>query len=231
MRDAGFELARYDGHVEPGIWMASTEVAGEQLLIPVDLIVPEAAATGGGRRSARLGAHGRHAARRAVGLEAALIDHVPMTLTALDSEDRRAITANVAGPAALLVAKAHKIHDRVQRGRPERIDDKDAADVLRLMQTTDPTIIGATLKDLAAHPVAGGRCVLLGDRAPGGTVRPSRATRCRDGRARAAPGPPQPAWKRSALPTRRRCCAPRADSTALVALSLRRCRRGRSSRR
>jgi hypothetical protein len=33
MGDAGFELAQYDGHVEPGIWVASTEVDGRELLI------------------------------------------------------------------------------------------------------------------------------------------------------------------------------------------------------
>jgi hypothetical protein len=39
------------------------------------------------------------------GLEAALIDNAPILVTPLDSRDGRAYTANVAGPAALLVAK------------------------------------------------------------------------------------------------------------------------------
>ncbi len=155
MRAAGFELALYEGHVEPGIWTREVDVAGELLLVPVDLIVPEAAATGDGRRGARLGVHGRRAARRASGLEAALVDYAPMTIAALEPADERSLSANVAGPAALLVAKAHKIHDRVQGGRPERVLDKDAGDVLRLMQTTTPTAVGATLADLAAHPMAG----------------------------------------------------------------------------
>lgn len=123
MTAAGFQLARYGGHVEPGIWTTEVDVAGEQLLVPVDLIVPEAAATGGGRRGAQLGVHGRRAARRATGLEAALVDHAPMTIVALEPEDGRTLSANVAGPAALLVAKAHKIHDRLQRGRPDRVLD------------------------------------------------------------------------------------------------------------
>jgi len=155
MREAGFELALYGGHVEPGIWTTEVDVAGERLLIPVDLIVPEAAARGGGRRGARLGAHGRRAARRAIGLEAALVDHAPLRITALEPGDERSLTASVAGPAALLVAKAHKIHDRLDRGRADRVVDKDAADVLRLMQTTDPTAVGATLGELAADPMAG----------------------------------------------------------------------------
>jgi hypothetical protein len=58
---------------------------GDELVIPVDLIVPEGAASGGGRRGARLGPHGNRAARRAVGLEAALVDHSTMTVAALDS--------------------------------------------------------------------------------------------------------------------------------------------------
>lgn len=155
MTAAGFQLARYGGYVEPGIWTAEVDVAGEPLLVPVDLIVPEAVATGGGRRGARLGVHGRRAARRTIGLEASLVDHAPMTIPTLEAADRRSICANVAGPAALLVAKAHKIHDRVERGRPDRVVDKDAGDVLRLMQTTNPTAVGITLARLAAHPMAG----------------------------------------------------------------------------
>lgn len=155
MSQAGFELALYGGHVEPGIWTTEAEVAGERLLIPVDLIVPEAAARGGGRRGARLGIHGRRAARRAIGLEASLVDHAPMRIAALEPADVRSLTANVAGPAALLVAKAHKIHDRLDRGRSDRVIDKDAADVLRLMQTTSPTAVGDTLAELAADPMAG----------------------------------------------------------------------------
>jgi len=155
MSAAGFALALYGGHVEPGIWTTEVDIAGEQLLVPVDLIVPEAAATGGGRRGARLGVHGRRAARRATGLEAALVNHSRHTITALDSADERSVDANVAGPAALLVAKAHKIHDRIERGRADRVLDKDAGDVLRLMQTTAPAAVGATLAELAAHPMAG----------------------------------------------------------------------------
>lgn len=155
MRQAGFELSLIDGHVEPGIWTTAAIIDGNEVTIPIDLIVPEAAAPPGGRRGARLGVHGRRAARRASGLEAALIDHSTMQITALDPHDTRTVNAQVAGEAALLVAKAHKIHDRHQRGRAARIDDKDAADVLRLMQTTDPSKIGVTLAQLTNNPIAG----------------------------------------------------------------------------
>jgi len=156
MMAAGFRLAIADnGHIEPGIWVTESDIGGEPFLIPVDLIVPEGNAPPGGRRGARLGPHGNKAARRARGLEAALVDKSPMTVSALDPNDRRSVTVDVAGAAALLVAKAHKLHDRVAGGKPGRLDDKDAADVVRIMQTTSPTAVGSTLKTLFEHPIAG----------------------------------------------------------------------------
>jgi hypothetical protein len=35
MTEAGFQLSIVDGHVEPGIWVASAVVGGEPFLIPV----------------------------------------------------------------------------------------------------------------------------------------------------------------------------------------------------
>jgi hypothetical protein len=52
------------------------------------------------------------------------------------------------------VAKAHKLHDRVRTGRNHRLEDKDAADVLWLMQTTNPTEIGAVFQGLVEHDIA-----------------------------------------------------------------------------
>ena len=156
MRGARFDLSpQPGGHVEPGIWVATANVDGESYDVPVDLIVPEAAATGGGRRGARLGPHGKRAARRAVGLEAALVEHTTMTITALEPGDTRSIDAEVAGPAALLVAKAHKLHDRAVSGRVDRLVDKDASDVFRLMQVTDAAEVGDRLRGLTEHELAG----------------------------------------------------------------------------
>lgn len=56
MGEAGFSLG-----IEPGIWLAPAVVDGEDVTIPVDLIVPEHAAPPGGRRGARLGPHGNRA--------------------------------------------------------------------------------------------------------------------------------------------------------------------------
>lgn len=140
---------------EPGIWLATTTADGEELTIPIDLIVPEAVAPGSGRRDARLEGHGERAARRAVGLEAALVDHSSMTVTALEAADTRKFEVEVAGVAALLVAKAHKIHDRLQSNRPGRAEDKDAADVYRIMQTTSPNDVAVRLVALREHETAG----------------------------------------------------------------------------
>jgi hypothetical protein len=155
MRSAGFDLSVADGHVEPGVWITSATVDGRSVLIPVDLIVPEGVASGGGRRGARLGVHGKVAARRAVGLECALIDHATMAVSALDPGDGRSLDAEVAGPAALLVAKAHKLHDRIASGKATRIDEKDAGDVVRLMRATAPNDVAATLARVASNDIAG----------------------------------------------------------------------------
>ena len=57
----GFVLGEH-----PGAWSSPDG-------IPVDLMVPEALA-GSGKRGARLGPHGKRAARRAKGLEGSLVD-------------------------------------------------------------------------------------------------------------------------------------------------------------
>ena len=58
-----------------------------------------------------------------------------MDVAALDGPDRRSSTVRVAGPAALIIAKMYKLPDRLAEGKPDRLADKDAADVYRIMQT------------------------------------------------------------------------------------------------
>lgn len=154
MASAGFRLREIGGHVEPGIWLASGNVAGSAVEIPVDLIVPEGVAPPGGRRGARLGEHGKRAARRISGLEAALVDRAPRIVRALGDGDARAHAVDVAGPAALMIAKAHKLAERAAGSRGDRLRDKDAVDVLRLMQATSPTAVAETMTMLKADPVA-----------------------------------------------------------------------------
>lgn len=94
-------------------------------------MVPEALAGAGGRRGARIPPHGKRSVRRAVGLEAAVVDRAPMEVMALAADDRRRCTVAVAGPTALLVAKLYKLHERSTKN-PDRLADKDAHDVYRL---------------------------------------------------------------------------------------------------
>ena len=132
MLDAGFE---YSG--EPGIWnrhMVRPGFSGD-ITVPVDLIVPAHVAAKAGRRGARLpGDHGHTAARKSVGVEGALVDHDPGMIASLEATDARHVLVNVAGPAALLVAKAHKLGERL--ATPQRLIAKDAGDVYRLFEAT-----------------------------------------------------------------------------------------------
>jgi len=150
---------------EPGGWISSDGIY-------VDLLVPEQLA-GAGRRGADIGVHGRKRARRARGLEGALVDRVRRTIDALDPSDLRTATLWVAGPGALLVAKIHKIEDRIPRSRTS---DKDALDVLRLLRAIDTATLVDHLMRLRVSRFAGpvtehavGQLpILVGDRnAPG----------------------------------------------------------------
>jgi hypothetical protein len=144
MTAAGFH--RDLTYPQPGSWLSPTG-------IPVDLMVPEALAGGGGRRGARIPPHSRHATRRTPGLEAAVIDHTPMTIAALAPGDDRRATINVAGPAALLVAKLHKLGER--RDNPTRLIDKDAHDIYRLLVAVSTEALTATLAALREDTLAG----------------------------------------------------------------------------
>lgn len=138
MGAAGFRLEPEE-HPEPGIWVMTKEVAGRNVTVPIDLIVPSGLASTIGRRGARLGPHGNVAARKIPGLEAAIVDNDVIAIEGLADDDERVVEAKVAGPTALLIAKAHKIQERLTDARrPDRILDKDAGDTYRLMQTTDP---------------------------------------------------------------------------------------------
>lgn len=132
---------------QPGLWFTPDNVE-------VDLLVP-ASIAGPGRRAVDLGPHhDRKAARGTAGLEAALVDNAPQTITALDPSDRRTFFIAVAGPAALLVAKLHKIGERNDRA-PGRLKNKDASDLFLLLRTTQTAALAATLRRLQATPEAG----------------------------------------------------------------------------
>ena len=130
---------------QPGRWTSPDRVY-------VDLMVPEALA-GPGRRGARLGPHGKSVARRAKGLEGTLVDCARRRLGALDAADRRQFDVSVAGPAALFVAKLHKISER--RDDRDRSRDKDALDVLRLLRAVSSLDLANSLRMLIASELAG----------------------------------------------------------------------------
>lgn len=134
---------------QPGAWLSAKG-------IPVDLMVPEsmAGAGGTGARSARIPPHGRHAARRARGLEASAVDQEPMEVRSLAEVDQRRFTANVAGPGGLLVAKLHKLGER-SASDPRRLADKDAHDVYRLLVAVDTEVLAGRVRHLAGDPLAG----------------------------------------------------------------------------
>ena len=136
---AGFELA-----VRPGTW----SMGGVQ----IDLLVP-ASLGGPGRRGARLGPHGTEVARKASGLEAAVVDHTLHRIVALDPADARSLDIAVAGVASLLVAKLHKIAER--KDSAERRQDKDGLDVLRLLRFAETDSLAGRLMELARHAIAG----------------------------------------------------------------------------
>lgn len=125
--DAGFEPT---GNAV-GIWEISVDINGVSTPVAVDLLVPESLG-GAGRRGARIPPHAKTVARKVSGLEAALIDRDVQTIGALDPGDFRRVELAVGGPAALIVAKVHKILDRA--GDKDRLSDKDALDVYRLLR-------------------------------------------------------------------------------------------------
>ena len=94
---------------------------------------------GPGRRGARLGVHGKKAARQVHGLEGALVSHARRRIASLDSDAERSCILKVAGPAALLVAKVHKIGERLDSpaGHRQTPLPKDAFDIYRLLRTID----------------------------------------------------------------------------------------------
>ena len=154
MKARGFEHVEHSGVPEPGSWEIDTTLRGVPVTVPLDLIVPAGAAAGG-RRSVKLGPHGDRAARRSPGLEAALVDNQLMRITALDAEDTRSVEVRVAGLPALLIAKSYKIHDRIEVGTRDRTYDKDASDVVRIMQALAARPMATALAGLRADPAAG----------------------------------------------------------------------------
>ncbi|MFD9608334.1 hypothetical protein ACFWWS_03100 [Streptomyces sp. NPDC059083] len=151
---AGFELRQAN---QPGLWQRSVPVGDKIIPVELDLLIPRQLSVKNGRRSANVPPHGKMSARWIEGLEVAAVDRSPMVVGSLDPSDDRSRTVNVAGPAALLVAKAFKIEDRLSDSdsRPHRLADKDAGDVLRIMMTARPGKLAEEFSSLQQHPRVG----------------------------------------------------------------------------
>lgn len=126
---AGFALGPQG---QPGHWMNAKGIA-------VDLMVAlhQSGRSKTGARSASLPPHPRTTARISPGLAAALADNAATLIRSLDPEDARTHSLRIAGPAALLVAKTIKVHDRLAdaaRGHAKRVVEKDALDIFRLLE-------------------------------------------------------------------------------------------------
>jgi hypothetical protein len=153
MRDAGFALSD-QARPQPGQWFRTVEIDGEPVKIPVDLLIPELfSATARRRRSVNLPPHDRMAVRKVEGIELAIVDNSVIRIPSLEPDiDSRSTEIKVAGVAALLTAKAYKIHDRSVDPDPRRTSNKDAGDVIRLMSVSNPRLVGATFDELLQHP-------------------------------------------------------------------------------
>lgn len=142
--EAALSNAGFQRKEQPGLWFTPDGVE-------VDLLVP-ASIAGPGRRGADPGPHHeRTVAMRAVGLEGAFEDNAPQRIAALDTTDPRSFMIAVAGPAALLVAKLHKVGERHER-TPDRLKNKDASDLFLLLRATETAALAATLRRLLANP-------------------------------------------------------------------------------
>jgi hypothetical protein len=129
LREAGFKPGPNPGH-----WLTVGDVAVDLLVVP-----HQAGTTKASARAARLAPHEKMTARIARGLEPALVDNDQVTIAALEPGDSRTYKLRVAGPAALLTAKAIKISERLERNetQPDRLKEKDALDAFRVLQAID----------------------------------------------------------------------------------------------
>jgi hypothetical protein len=164
-----------------GVWKTRRRTSTSlDIDVQVDLLVPTTVSPGTGRRAAWLPGHSFNAARKVDGLEGVLVDLAQHDIASLEpAVDPRIVRAKVAGPGALLVAKMFKIHER--RGSA-RANDKDALDVLRILQgvsTEDLTLLKSILDDTRSA-TTGARALelfaeLFGNRGSDGAAMAARA--------------------------------------------------------
>ncbi|WP_327135849.1 hypothetical protein OG311_37685 (plasmid) [Streptomyces sp. NBC_01343] len=153
MHAAGFTLKLdRNGEQQVGLWERTEQVGGIEVGVEVDLLVPENLAPGSKKkRRTEMPPHDGWAAKKVPGLEVAAVDRSLMTISSLTPHDDRSVQAYVAGPAALLVAKAYKLHERIidaEKGRTNRLSAKDAGDVYRIMANVPARQVRASFDTL-----------------------------------------------------------------------------------
>lgn len=156
--DAGLFPARPE---RSGIYSRTPTLPGGKPHLPtLDLIAPESVAgSSRSHRGARIAGQDRKAVSKSDGLEMALLDYEWRRIGPIAGEsDRQEVEVKVAGAAALLCAKAWKLHDRVrdaEAGRPWRLREKDAGDIWHLMYVSDPGEVRQTFERCGRHPTMG----------------------------------------------------------------------------
>ena len=158
MIELGYETARTE---RPGVWSPADEAdLAPHDRASVDLIAPRAIAAPGITRrirAARVDNHGGHSVSATEGTELSLIDRTLMTLRSFD--DGPSAEAYVAGPTALLCAKAYKLHDRMDvnelRRNRERLRPKDFADVYRLLHAVQAEEAARIFESGTTHSTLG----------------------------------------------------------------------------
>ncbi|MDR1188326.1 MAG: hypothetical protein LBK95_12880 [Bifidobacteriaceae bacterium] len=143
MAALGYETVRPE---RPGVWSPVTQRDRSiHSRDSVDLIAPMSLARDGMTttrdiRAARVGAHGKRAVSATRGTELSVLDRRLLVLRSFDGGPT--VDAYVAGPSALLCAKAYKIHDRLDpaelRRNADRLRPKDFADLYRLLRAVEP---------------------------------------------------------------------------------------------
>ncbi|MEU3664004.1 hypothetical protein AB0E77_30315 [Streptomyces sp. NPDC032940] len=154
MHAAGFTLR----DKQPGLWERPQQVGSLTVPVEVDLLIPhQLAPRPNTKRRTELPPHDAWATKKVAGLELASVDRSVMTIPSLTPGDPRTIEAYVAGPAALLAAKAIKLDERIRNvdKRPDRLNNKDAGDVYRIMTTVPATEVAQTFAELRDDPRVG----------------------------------------------------------------------------
>jgi hypothetical protein len=155
-----------------GFYSRGDAAPDDRYATKIDILVPQAVehlweVEGYGNRDSRA----THSQR---GLELCLLDHSPMRLSPVDTDDdSESVTVEVASILALLIAKGWKIGERFEQGRDAFQEvRKDIADVYRLLRAANSEEMGEVLRrlphDREAREVARTGARYLGDLCGGG---------------------------------------------------------------